>query len=198
MNLVRNHRDNFYSFNSSELDDGIELCVKKTKKLLNASRLLASNEEYLSYALGLYLFALEEYGKSVLLQKSKSSTEHVHLIDKKIFGFRDRNSHRKKIREGSKNLPSKTIKVEADIEIKQNYTDNTRTFSLKDDSIMVSVGGSQTGTFSSEGDIDLVEEIRWRSFYLDWDNDQRFWKNEFRPNQSELLKLITDLENCLN
>jgi hypothetical protein len=115
----------------------------------------------------------------------------------KIFGFGDRNSHKKKIKEGSKNLPTKTIKVETEIVLKQNASDKTRTFSLKDDKINVSIGGGLTGSFSAEGDIDILEDVRWRSFYLDWDNEQRYWKNELRPKKTELLQLLADLENCL-
>jgi AbiV family abortive infection protein len=185
------------SANSNELDSGIELCVGKARRLVNASKLLANHKELLPNALGLYVFALEEYGKSRMLQQAKSSCGNLHLVSRKIFGG-DRNSHKKKINEGIKNLASKTINVEAHIELKQNPSDKTRTVSLKDDKIRVSIGPYMSGNFSSTGYVDILEDLRWRSFYLDWDKEQRNWKSELRPQKSELLKLISELENCIN
>lgn len=178
---------NTYRFDTGELNYGINLCIKKTKQLLNASRLLANDKQYLSYALGLYIFALEEYGKSRLLEKGRSPTGSHHLIHKKVFGFGDRNSHRKKIREGTKKLSSNMIKVETGIDLIQNLTEKTRTVALKDDKIKVSIGPSQTGIFSSKDQIDIQEDIRWRCFHVDWDNEERYWKYEFTPKKVTFL-----------
>jgi AbiV family abortive infection protein len=191
-------KSDYFSLNSNELDSGIELCVGKARRLICASKLLANHEEFLSYALGLYVFALEEYGKSRMLQKAKSSCSNLHLVHRKIFGFGDGKSHKKKINEAMKNLPSKTINLQADYELKQNPNDKTRTVSLKDDKIRVSIGPNMSGNFSSRGDVDILEDIRWRSFYLDWDDEQRYWKSELRSTKSELLKLISELENRIN
>lgn len=188
----------YLRLNSNELDSGIELCVRKARRLIYASKLLANHEECLSYALGLYLFALEEYGKSRLLQKEKSSRGNLHLVPRKLFGFGDRKAHKKKINESMKNLPSRTINLRADYELKQNPSDKTRTIRLKDDKIKVSIGAGLSGNFSSASDVDILEDIRWRAFYLDWDNEQRYWKSELRPTKSELLKLMSELENCIN
>jgi AbiV family abortive infection protein len=197
--LVRGNRaaKSKYFLNSTELDSGIQLCVEKARRLANASKLLANNEEFLPHSLGLYLFALEEYGKSILLQQAKSSCGNLHLVPRKIFGF-DRKAHKKKINEGMKNLPTKTITLEAPYELKQNPNDKTSTVRLKDDEITVSIVANMSGNFSSTGNLDILEDIRWRSFYVDWDNVQRYWKSELRPQKSELLKLISELENCIN
>jgi AbiV family abortive infection protein len=169
--IVIDGKSNYFSLNSNELDSGIELCVGKARRLICASKLLANHEEFLPYALGLYVLALEEYGKSRMLQKAKSSCGNLHLVPRKIFGFGDGKSHKKKINEAMKNLPTKTITLETDIELKQNPSDKTRTVSLKNDKITVSTGLNTSGNFSSTGDVDILEDTRWRSFYLDWDNE---------------------------
>lgn len=204
LNLVRiisinirflKHRDKSktYDLSSSELDHGIELAVKKARKHLNTSKLLASDEQYLSYASALFLFALEEYGKSKLLKKVKSPSKSIHRVDRNI--FRGGDSHRKKIEEGTKDLTSKTIYVEAYID-KENSNDEPRTISLKKD-IKVSIGAHQSGKFSAAGYTDIQEEIRWRTLYLDWDGSQRYWISEYHIKKDELLKLISELDSCL-
>jgi AbiV family abortive infection protein len=193
--LKRKGKDEYYSLNSSELDHGISLAIKKAKEHLDVSKLLVNNEQFLSYSSALFLFALEEYGKSKLLRKAKSPTKSIHLVNRNI--FKDGNSHRRKIEEGRKDLTSKTIQVQPYIELEENSSEETRTISLIKD-IKVSIGPNQSGTFADEGNTNIQEEIRWKTFYLDWDDSQRYWISGYHIKKDELLKLIAELENCLN
>ena len=178
---------------------GVQTCalpIYKAKQLLEISKLLANHEQYLSHALGLFVFAVEEYGKSMLLEKQRKRGNSLHKIHKSLFGFGGR-SHKRKINEGLKNLTHKMIQVETSMNVTHNVTDKAKIVSLHASKIPVSIGPSQTGSFSSKDVIDIREDIRWRCFYVDWDNNDRYWKNEFLPDKGELLTLIADLENCI-
>lgn len=183
-----------YLISSLELDHGIKLAVQKAKKHLNASKFLASKEQYLSYASALFLFALEEYGKSKLLKKARNQGKSIHVVDKSIFKSKD--AHTKKIEEGMKDLKTKTMYVEASVEKIENVNDKAKIISLKND-ITVSIGAFLTGKFSATGYTKIQEELRWRTLYLDWDQSQRYWISEYNVKKDELLKLISELKKCL-
>lgn len=184
-------KNEVYYLNSNELEEGVELALKKAKKHLNASRLLANDEQFLSYASALFLFALEEYGKSKLLKKSKIVTKSIHPVNSNI--FRSGDSHERKIKEGLKDFKNKKILVRPEIELKNNFNDKTRTVSLKKN-ITISKPPYLSGKFSAKDYTDIQKEIRERTFYLDWDDKQRFWTRHYVIEKDELLKHITELE----
>ena len=82
----------------------IEITLQRILKLLDSAQILLDNGGHLAICAGLYTYAVEEYGKIVLLRKSRKINGHVRVKYKK--GFRDHNT---KFRLGVKNLPNECI-----------------------------------------------------------------------------------------
>jgi hypothetical protein len=195
MRCFFNRKDTkIFNLSSHELEEGVELAIKKAKKHLNASKSLIKDEQFAPYASALFLFALQEYGKSKLLRKSKIATKSIHPVNSNI--FRGGDSHKRKIEEGLEDIPSKQILIRSEIEVKYNPSEKGKIVSLKKD-IIVLKPPYLSGKFSAEGYTDIQEEIRWRTFYLDWNDKQRFWQSEYFIETDELLKLISELEPLL-
>jgi len=86
----------------------IESTLQRILKLLDSAQILLDNGGSVTICAGLYTYAVEEYGKIVLLKKSRKIDGHVRVKYKK--GFRDHNT---KFRLGVKNLPQecKTLRI---------------------------------------------------------------------------------------
>ena len=82
----------------------IEIALQRILKLLDSAQILLDNGGPVTICAGLYTYAVEEYGKIVLLRKSRKIDGHVRVKYKQ--GFRDHNT---KFRFGIKNLPSACI-----------------------------------------------------------------------------------------
>ena len=79
----------------------IEITLQRILKLLDSAQILLDNGGHLAICAGLYTYAVEEYGKIVLLRKSRKINGHVRLKYKQ--GFRDHNT---KFRLAVKKLPN--------------------------------------------------------------------------------------------
>jgi len=79
----------------------IEISRQRILKLLDSSQILLDNGGAVTICAGLYTYAVEEYGKIVLLRKSRKIDGHVRVNYKK--GFRDHNT---KFRLAVKKLPN--------------------------------------------------------------------------------------------
>ncbi len=78
----------------------IEITRQRILKLLDSAQILLDNGGPVTISAGLYTYAVEEYGKIVLLRKSRKIDGHVKIKYKQ--GFRDHNT---KFRLGIKKLP---------------------------------------------------------------------------------------------
>ena len=85
-----------YFLNHVEMNNGMKLCFNKAKRLLNDANILVDNGGDSSHALGLYIFALEEYGKGLLLRDCKKNAEGNYVVPTYIFG--NKSSHKNKIK----------------------------------------------------------------------------------------------------
>ncbi len=79
----------------------IEIVRQRILKLLDSAQILLDNKGQVKICAGLYTYAVEEYGKIVLLKKSRKIDGHVKVKYKQ--GFRDHNT---KFRLGIKKLPN--------------------------------------------------------------------------------------------
>ena len=57
-----------YDFTEAQLIKGCRRCIDNVKGLLYSASLLLGNQNSQQYALGLYVYAIEEYGKAILLK----------------------------------------------------------------------------------------------------------------------------------
>jgi len=82
----------------------IDVSLQRILKLLDSAQILLENGGSVTVCAGLYTYAVEEYGKIVLLRKSGKVDGHVKVKYKK--GFRDHNT---KFRLAIKHLPNECI-----------------------------------------------------------------------------------------
>ncbi|MGB8934494.1 MAG: AbiV family abortive infection protein [Candidatus Nitrosopolaris sp.] len=88
-----------------ELREICKKCIENSSGLLEAAELLLPNNNTLQYALGLYMYAIEEYGKAHLVKSCFTGPENVYCVPGWIFGWRPvpdsgKTSHVEKLSEG--------------------------------------------------------------------------------------------------
>lgn len=59
-----------YHFGEDKLREGYIRSLDNVKGLLRSSSVLVENRDSLQYALGLYVYAVEEFGKAILLKNT--------------------------------------------------------------------------------------------------------------------------------
>ena len=74
------------SFTKAQLREGSRRCIDNVKGLLDSASLLLDNKNSQQYALGLYIYAVEEYGKAILLKKYITRNKDKYQIPGWIFG----------------------------------------------------------------------------------------------------------------
>jgi AbiV family abortive infection protein len=178
-----------YSLTDSQLMQGIDYCFDKVGRLLNSvESLLRSQDKFWesSHALGLYTFAIEEFGKALLLKDRYQQGNHEIQIPSWIFA-KDKYSrkikpHDEKINRAFKELPdvSKGIMVGVVVD-KPGPT--TRTLKFRDGG-GISTTGMQTGLFMTDNRIDF--EVRMKCFYVDWNKDRSEWEYELTTTKEYL------------
>jgi len=100
----------------TQLREICKKCIENSNGLLEAAELLLPNNTTLQYGLGLYMYAIEEYGKAHLVKGCFNGTKNVYSIPGWIFGWRPgppsgKNSHEEKLSEGFRNLPAVCLKL---------------------------------------------------------------------------------------
>jgi hypothetical protein len=75
-----------YDFTEGELMEGCKRCIDNVKGLLHSASLLLDNSASQQYALGLYMYAIEEYGKAILLRNYITRDRDKYQIPGWILG----------------------------------------------------------------------------------------------------------------
>jgi hypothetical protein len=78
-----------HHFEEGELREGCSRCIDNVKSLLHSSSLLLDNNEGQQYALGLYVYAVEEFGKAILLKNYITGGKKKYDIPGWILGKGD-------------------------------------------------------------------------------------------------------------
>jgi AbiV family abortive infection protein len=68
-------------FSEEELNLGCKRCIENVRGLLAGAKILNDNVMTQQYALGLYIYAVEEYGKAILLKRAITGNEEKYQID---------------------------------------------------------------------------------------------------------------------
>lgn len=166
----------------SELREGIVLCKRKIKKLLDDAEILLFNNGDIIHALGLYTFAVEEYGKLVHMTTSQKKDDGNYYLDGDIF-----RGHPKKFELAFTNLPNECKFVFALI---ASGLDRARTVKFGNTRFSI------TGIGGVAKSIDF--DIRMECFYVDWDKESRHWNFEPILETTELAIAIDTLKSLPN
>jgi len=167
----KNQNDDNYDLTKNELQTGIQKCREHVRNLCHNALLLENG----SIALGLYLFALEEYGKMIWLEEILKKNKVKFLVPKIIFGKGEKRScaHKQKMEKALAKLPPLCKKLSINYLIARNLTMKTKTFTInREKKVSLAMGGT----------VDLVEPVnanvnlRLNCFLIDWDDNQKGWK----------------------
>jgi|SRR3990172_3830719 len=170
-----------YPLTDSQLIEGIEYCFDKVARLLDNVETLIDNQKNFwesSHALGLYTFAIEEFGKALLLKDHyKKGDQNIHVptwIFSKGRFPREIKSHDEKIKRAFNDLPEPCKKIMMGITI-DKPSPNTTTIRLRGGGA-ISASGMTSGLFMTDNGVDF--EVRMKCFYLDWNKDEEKWDYE--------------------
>ena len=160
------------------LKRGIGLCVENSLRLAQSAQRSCSKDNASAYSLALYSFAIEEYGKSVLLEGLAEDQGGIAEVPRWIFGFGGKraHTHERKILVAKKKLPKDCFSFPFSVEVEaaEGYT---ATVSYRKSS--VSIPPDATGEFSDSIDyFDLDLDSRLDALFVDWSPDLSEWKDQ--------------------
>lgn len=69
-----------FNLTKKEVDTASERCIQNVNSLLSCAKLLTDNDDTRQYAVGLYVYAVEEYGKAQLLKQLWKQTGVKYLV----------------------------------------------------------------------------------------------------------------------
>jgi AbiV family abortive infection protein len=184
-----------YTFTEEQLRHGCIRCIDNVKGLLKSASILLGHEDSQQYALGLYMYAVEEFGKAILLKKEIASKKSTYKISNLIF-----ESHHVKLLEGFKKLPSvcRTISRGVKVSVANTYTKvmTIKIDSNREVSIMSGVTGKFFDTKNTSFKNDLVPKEA--CFYMDWDKRNGTSKYDIATDSVQLNKNIEHFRKALN
>lgn len=167
--------DNFL-LTAAEIKEGMQILKRKVLSFLGDAEILARNNGQISHYICLYLFALEEFGKLLLLEDSLkgNSVNGQYSIDKSIFGkgqdyAKRRQAHKLKVERALRTLPS-DCGSRCKSKIIRNALDAStgQTGSIREEVIaIVKDTQAQSSPFGVPD--------RLRGFYIDWDDNNGKW-----------------------
>jgi AbiV family abortive infection protein len=199
-----------YPFSEQELMLGCKRCIENVTGLLESAKTLNVNQSTQKYALGLYMYALEEYGKAIMLKKAITGNRKRYHIFGWILGTKNPdqsteneiNSHDKKIMTAYNNLPFDCRVIVRGVIINEasSVTRTIKTTKKKyglDNQVSVLKGS--TGTFSDTqvSIFDYNLDLKTACFYIDWDENDKSWKLDVVTGKEDLNKNINCLEDAL-
>jgi hypothetical protein len=195
----------FHYFSEEELRDGCRRCLENVRGLLAGAKTLNENDLTQQYALGLYMYAVEEYGKAILLKKAITGNKKQYQIEQWIIGIGDPNntttSHDEKMKVGFHNLPKDCWITERGVKI-INPLLSTKVVTTKrgkegpyDKSLILE---GVTGRIYDTTNVKIFDhnlDLKTACFYIDWHRDN--WSYDVTIQPEELNKKITCLEDAL-
>lgn len=182
-------KEDFYTLEKNQLLAGIVHCLSKAKQLLADVTRLLGTVTSLSSALGLYTFALEEYGKALWLYDCIKESQEKYKIPKEIFS-----NHNKKIKRALNELPEEFSKFYPGARlIIPSTEDETKIVGPNNEKIIRT--SATTGVFWNTDKKYVTDfDVRKDCFYVGWDDKKRRWKYEIGIVDEDLEKFISKLE----
>jgi len=186
-------KSKFYDMTESQIKSGVR------KALLNATTLAAYSKDIVErggnevLALGLFSFAIEEFGKSALLSECLIKKQKMYRVP--IQFFTGKKSHDIKFEKALSTLPKECTNFEAGI-IRLTSENETKTLDVGSKEEIVSIPKGLTGVFSA-GDLPIDFETRMNCFYLDWDHQKNKWRSPPKVLPEPLEKAIIYFETHL-
>ncbi len=190
--------NDYYHLTKVQLEDGIELCLKKVLTILDDVEVLCLNNGSESSSVSLYTIAIEEYGKFLLLNEilnTKSDSVSQYALNKSIFG--KGKSHKQKFIKAIATLPDVCVGYHLrDIHENENlfppvYRDRMLTLRTAINDMRNNTGVRARGTILLTFDFDVRKNL----LYVDWNEKMNNWSIELIKDQDvEYYDIMDELE----
>lgn len=160
------------------LKQGIVECIKNSKTLSNESLLLLKNSKENSVSLGLFSFAIEEFGKAVILNNHLQNSDYN--IPTNIFG--GFGSHDIKFNAAKEYLPQKCWEHFEERRVTKLSTDTEQEIvrDKEKGETFFEETTATTGTYRTDK-ITINFQTRMNFFFVNWDDITKSWKT--RPSE---------------
>ncbi len=174
------------------MQEGICLCLERAKQLAQDAIDLAKKSNTTN-AFGLYTFAVEEYGKALLLKEQKKMRGKNFIVPAWIFGGKSRkrsNSHQQKFQKALKKLPYECNMItlwSRDVHVPEMEDQKIH---VKEINQTATIPAGLTGRFSLTTSPDFEE--RMKVFYVDWDDKKKEWITPTTPPKKFFLNTMND------
>lgn len=192
-----------YPISKEKLVEGITKCLKNTSQFLELSRYSMEQLDNDSLSLGIYSYALEEFGKSLRLKDYLQNDLESYDIPMWIFGRgrhpEDKNAHSEKITRAIEELGDEFNKVYPGIRILDELK-YTETIDLGIDNAQISKPSGTTGTFEDITNEPIPIDFNFRKlyFFIDWDCDLEDWKKRPKAVHTDFDNLISKFSTKIN
>ena len=186
------NKEKSYTITKDELLEGIQLTKNNVILLAKQALFLLKKKENASTALGLYSFAIEEWGKYLILNDNLKKSNYA--IDAEIFG-KAQNPHKSKFQRGLEDLPTICKIFTKPIDIMKAAEEEKSVYIGKPISGKhVLYGLSKKRTFLprefSIGNYSIDFNARKECFYVDWNEEIKEWKQPLPVSKKNLQIVI--------
>lgn len=183
-----------YALTKDELILGIKQAKENAILLAKQALFLTKKKEHVITSLGLYSFALEEWGKCLLLHDSLSKGNYQINIGI----FRGSKPHKLKFSRGLDDIPNECKHFRKILDL----SNETTILGKHVGDHLILHGISKSGkTWKSKipvGDFLIDFNARMDCFYLDWDDHNRRWKKQNPVDRKDLQNKIKNFLKYVN
>lgn len=171
--ITRLNNSNDFLIEESKVLEGIERSISNITDILKISEKIVEEDSDNSVALGLFSFAIEEFGKALLLKECLSGKK-ICKVPRDL--FKGKKSHDIKFKKALDNLPIEVKYAIPGITIKSNTSLESKKITLTSRGDSVTLPPGLTGKFSMIGTFPTNFDMRMSCFYLDWEDTKKTWK----------------------
>lgn len=178
-----------YEISKPNLKTGARKCLLGALELSGYAKDMVERGANTTIALGLYSFAIEEYGKYLIFSELLKKDSERYLVPKEVFF--GKKSPDLKFKKAISDLPLDCYSVRsAQTHLSKNRMNETNVNNM-------TKTPTHTELFSAEG-FTADFETRMSCFYLDWNDDKKRWNQISHIANDDLLKAITVFEEVLS
>lgn len=185
-----------FKINHSQIKSGVKKALSNSLTLAGYSKDIIERGGNTYLSLGLFSFAIEEYGKSIMLSEIASSKQKEYSVPTVL--FTGKKSHDHKFNKALSSLPKECTYFDSGVALTNSPSlTKSKPWGVDAHGESLSSPKATTETFSM-GDILIDFETRMNCFCLDWDDEKNSWKSPPKALPDKLLKSISEFENFVN
>ncbi len=181
MSFMEKTNNEDFQVNETQLNEGITECIKNANRLCQTALIILESKKNIFHALGLYTYAIEEYGKALYLKEILSEKKDQYLINAEKF-----KGHPFKFPKALEKLPKNCKFYESDLS--SNDPDFADEYYYNNIKPNLSSGMHISLSSSTPRRVDF--RARLECFFVDWDYENKSWKKFPKQDRHRLKQII--------